>query len=159
MSYIAIDPGTTQSGVVRFLNGKIIEAGTFENDFVVGMIRDRDVVIIEWLQCYGAAIGQSVLRTAAMCGRVKQQCVHKQATYHEMTRPEVLRQLVGKTRGISKSACKRAVMDLYDANGGGKTPEVGVKDNHGPLWKMKGSNHAWDALALFEAWKQVQISP
>lgn len=157
MSYIAIDPGTTRSGIVRTLNGEIIEAGTFENDFVVGMIRDRDTVIIEWLQCYGAAIGQSVLRTAAMCGRVKQRCIHKQATYHEMTRPEVLRQLVGKTRGITKSVAKRATMDLYAATGGGKTPEVGVMKDHGPLWKMKGSEHAWDALSLLEAWKMSRL--
>ena len=157
MSYIAIDPGTYQSGIVRTLNGVIIEAGTYHNCSVIAMIRNRDTVIVEWLQCYGAAIGQSVLRTAAMCGRVQQRCAHTQSTYHEMTRPDVLRTLVGNTKGVTKAVCNRAVKDLYPATGGGKTPEVGIKHDRGPLWKMKGSGHAWDALALLEAWKRVRV--
>ena len=157
MSYIAIDPGPAVSGFVRSVHGGIIEAGTFENKHILAMIRHEEIVIVEWLQCYGAAIGQSVLRTAHMCGRIQERCRNTNSQYHEMTRPEVLRQLVGKTRGITKAVAKRATMDLYPATGGGKTPEVGIKDKHGPLWKMKGSGHAWDALSLLEAWKQVQI--
>ena len=158
MSFISIDPGPEKSGFVRFLNGHLIECGTCDNEQVLALIhKPEDTVIVEWLQCYGAGIGQSVLRTAQFCGEIKQKCRASRCHYHEMKRPEVCRQIVGKTQGISKSVMRRAVLDLYPRTGGGSNPEVGTKPNPGPLFKMRGSGHAWDALALFEAWKQVQI--
>jgi len=157
MTYIAIDPGPEQSGVVRFLHGQLLEAGTYPNVQVLALIHQGQTVIVEWLQCYGAGVGQSVLRTAQFTGEVKERCRELHCEYHEMTRPEVLRELVGTTRGISKAVVRRAVLDMFPATGGGAEPAIGTKDNHGPLFKMRGAAHAWDALALFEAWKKVQL--
>jgi hypothetical protein len=157
VTYIAIDPGPVQSGIVRILHGQLLEAGTYPNEQILASIHPEQVVIVEWLQSYGAAIGQSVLRTAQFCGEIRERCRAVHTAYHEMTRPEVLRELVGKTRGISKAVVRRAVIDLYPQTGGGSNPEIGTKTNPGPLFKMRGANHAWDALALLEAWKKVQI--
>lgn len=154
---IAIDPGTEQSGFVRLIHGSIVEAGTYPNDQILAMIRPDQRIIIEWLQCYGAAIGQSVLRTAQFCGEVKQACKHANCEYHEMTRPEVCRALVGRTQKTAKAVVRRAVVDCYPSIGGGAEPAIGTKKEPGPLFKMRGSGHAWDALALFEAWKRVQL--
>ena len=159
MSYIAIDPGPEKSGFVRFLNGRLLEAGHYENDQILALIHHpEETVIIEWLRCYGSAVGQSVLRTAQFCGEVKQRCRARMVHYHELTRPEVCLALVGQTRKVTKSVVRRAVMDLYPATGGGANPEIGTKSNNGPLFKMRceGGKHAWDALALFEAWKKIQ---
>ena len=159
MSYIAIDPGPEKSGFVRFLNGHLLEAGHYDNEQILALIRHpEETVIVEWVQCYGAAVGQSVLRTAQICGDIRNECKHKRAHYHEMKRPDVCRALVGKTRKVTKAVIRRAVLDLYPRTGGGSNPEIGTKGEPGPLFRMRcdGGKHAWDALALFEAWKMIQ---
>ena len=158
MSCISIDPGPEKSGFVRFLNGHLLEAGHYDNEQVLAMIhRPEETVVIEWLRCYGAAVGQSVLRTAQFCGEVKQRCKVRMVHYHEMTRPEVCLALVGRTQKVSKAVVRRAVLDLYPKTGGGTNPEIGTKSEPGALFRMrcKGGKHAWDALALWEAWKSV----
>ena len=160
MSYIAIDPGQFKSGFVRFLKGELVECGHWENGMVLSTIHAEDIVIVEWTVNYGRIIGESTLRTAFMCGMAKDRCKSKYAAYHEMNRKQVCRALVGKHE--KKPVVNRAVLDLYPQTGGGAEPAIGTKNEPGPLRKLrelpKGQSiHVKDALALFEAWKQVQI--
>ena len=146
---LCIDPGPDQSGYVSLYNGEVECGGRIENDrlldgYVVRMMGQSGTVLIEWLSCYGSAIGQSVLRTAQFCGEVKDRCRIRELTYLELTRPEVCRRLTGKTRNITKAVIRRAVIDIMG--------EVGTKREPGPLYIMRSAGpHAWDALALYAA--------
>lgn len=167
---LCIDPGPDQSGYVLVQDGKVIEGGRKDNDellvqidllnhyvmfgtiFTPGNVTERETeaerkytVIIEWLSCYGSAIGQSVLRTAEACGRFREMVESVYGTtYLELTRPEVCRRLAGQTRGITKAVIRRAVIDIMG--------EIGTKREPGPLYIMRSAGpHAWDALALYAA--------
>jgi len=152
---LCIDPGPEQSGYVLVQDGKVIEGGHICNEEVLDLstwageprFQAPTTVIIEWLSCYGSMIGQTVLRTAEMCGRVRERLrlFYEPVKYIELTRPEVCRRLTGKTRSITKAVIRRAVIDIMG--------EVGTKPKPGPLYIMrKAGPHAWDALALFAAY-------
>jgi hypothetical protein len=56
---------------------------------------------------------------------------------------------------VPKSVVRRAVLDLYRDRadlGDGAEPAIGTAKRPGPLYAMRGSEHAWDALALALAW-------
>lgn len=151
---LCIDPGPEQSGYVLVQDGKVIEGGRLCNEELLDLSTWRgepryqspNTIIIEWLSCYGSAIGQTVLRTAEMCGRVKERIrlFYERVQYLELTRPEVCRRLTGQTRSITKAVIRRAVIDIMG--------EVGTKREPGPLYIMRSAGpHAWDALALYAA--------
>ena len=151
---LCIDPGPEQSGYVLVQDGKVVEGGHICNEEVLDLstwqgeprFQAPTTVIIEWLSCYGSMIGQTVLRTAEMCGRVRERLrlFYEPVKYIEITRPEVCRRLTGKTRNITKSVIRRAVIDIMG--------EVGTKPKPGPLYIMRSAGpHAWDALALYAA--------
>jgi len=155
MLILCIDPGTDLSGWVLIQDGAVIEGGHNCNEEVLDLctwcgeprFQPPNMVIVEWLSCYGAMIGQSVLRTAQFTGRIKERLrvFHQPCEFIELTRPEVCRILTGKTRGITKGVVNRAVKDYLG--------EVGTKLKPGPLYPMRAAGaHAWDALALWAAY-------
>ena len=162
MITVAIDPGPAMSGVVAGAEnmGLVTIAAHIPNAELPVILAIADRVIVEWTVFYGRPTGESVFRTAFVCGRISQLCNSKRIPYHEMSRPNVCQILVGRTRGVTKSVVRAAVIDKYPATGGGATPQIGTKKEPGPLYifrSTKGAGHAWDALALYHAWKSREV--
>ncbi len=155
MRIVAIDPGTTKSGVVVIVDDIVCSAVHADNDELYIHIHGADKVLIEWVVYYGNNAGETLFRTAFVCGVVSQICRNLGIEYHEMSRPDVCRELVGRTKGASKAVVNQAVRDKYPQTGGGATPVIGTKKEPGELYifrETKGAKHAWDALALYHAW-------
>lgn len=141
-----IDPGTTKSGVARVEYGvghtPCIGFWHESNNAVLQRVwNDSSLNVLnisyEWVQSYGRVIGEEVLRTAYMCGRLREVAHLNGYDTHEPTRPQIIRYFTGQTN-VKKAHVRQALLDRFG----------------GSMAKRKGqvlygiSNHMWDALAI-----------
>lgn len=126
---------------------------------------------VEFPASYGMAVGRSVFDTCAVAGRFEERFVIElplsYACYPGPDRPvyRVYRKRTSDAGvdSVSMSLCKnprandsnvrQAIIDLYPAVGGGKTPQIGSKKEPGPLYGI--SKDVWAALAVgltFQTW-------
>ena len=150
---LGIDAGTWQSGFVFYNTEKhsLGRHGVIENDALLKLIREMELwpddrVAIEKICTYGMTVGQSVLDTAVWNGRFYQRVldVHGKETAM-IPRIDVKMFLCKDSRAKDKNV-RRAILDLFPAVGGGKTPEIGTKSQPGPLYGVK--SHVWSALGI-----------
>ena len=172
MRVVGIDPGPRTSGVVvvswpgdDISAPPMVEATSAASDMgAVSMIVRHgraDVVVCEWLTSYGAAVGATVLETAAVVGAVEAAATigvgDRAPTVERITRPEVALELCG-TRRARDSQIHEAIRQIYRdaglATGGGSDATRGVRAQPGPLYMVR--SHAWDALAVVLAWWRRQ---
>lgn len=148
MKYLAIDPGTTESGWVLYENGKLHGSGVLPNS---GMLRSvstfqpGDITLaIEMIASYGMAVGREVFETCVWIGRFKQAWFEPESV-QLVYRKDVKLHLCGTPRAKDPNV-RQALIDLYPATGGGKVPQIGTKSSPGPLFGV--SSHAWPALGV-----------
>lgn len=170
---LAIDPGLARCGVVCYEpeRGALESVRTAEilspADAIevasggggTGPIKvlgeDCTHLVIEHVGHYGTGqnVGKDVFDTCVLIGRlaeawdgIEHSWVHDEwERAHLMLRPDVKTYLCRK-RGATDAMVRQAVLDRFPRTGGGATPQVGVKDQRGPLYGVKGD--AWQALAL-----------
>ena len=149
---VAIDPGPVESGYVCIADGVVWRAGSATNEEILTdfHIDSKVTVVMEWLNSMGMAVGQSVFNTCREIGRMQQHFTAHGASVHMVQRNEVKATLVGRTVGVTDAVIRQRLIDMFPPTGGGKTPQVGVKADPGPLYLVKG--HAWQALAAGLAW-------
>lgn len=145
MLILAIDPGPKVSGVVCYASDdrRVTFADVMNNDdvFRIPSPWDADVAVIEKVESYGMAVGESVFETCRVAGRFHQHFLKRGATIVHMPRKDVKLHLCGSAR--AKDANVSCVLrDRF----GGQKEAVGTKKNPGPLYGVK--SHAWAALAL-----------
>jgi hypothetical protein len=164
---LAIDPGLARCGVVlydglyhRLLGHAILEPSGA--DFVAerqgrldwtgnGLSSGHaDYCVIEHVGHYGTGmnVGKDVFDTCVLIGELRKGWNINRGKAPKaalMLRPDVKTYLCRK-RGATDAMVRQAVLDRFPRTGGGKTPQVGVKDQPGPLYGVKGD--AWQALAL-----------
>jgi hypothetical protein len=144
---LAIDPGTTQSGWCIFDDEKlqVIDSGVLENEVLLLAVGDsRGRLAIEMIASYGMAVGREVFETCVWIGRF-QQAWHKPGAVELVYRRDVKLHLCGDPRAKDPNV-RQALIDLFPRTGGGKTPQIGVKAQPGPLFGV--SSHAWPALGV-----------
>jgi hypothetical protein len=147
---LAIDPGTTQSGWCILDDGFIQDCGVMPNDELVEMLAKPDVgtpirfLAIEMIASYGMAVGREVFETCVWIGRFKQAWPTPDAV-RLVYRKDVKLHLCGTTKAKDANI-RQALIDLFPATGGGKTPQIGIKSQPGPLFGV--SSHAWPALGV-----------
>lgn len=153
MKILAIDPGTTSSGVVVYCSQeKLVLWSTkaLENNEVLALISKvgagastplPSIVAVERVQAQGLA-GNDVLKTAEWSARFVQsaECFGLPFRWHY--RREVCRHL-DVSGGKKDSQVRERCIELH---GGDKSAAVGVKKSPGPLYGVSG--HAWQALGL-----------
>ncbi|MCY1172720.1 hypothetical protein D9M73_128630 [compost metagenome] len=152
MLILAIDPGTTESGWVLYDNGTLQGSGVKPNDEMLdyldhngGFDPTRNCrLAIEMIASYGMAVGREVFETCVWIGRFKQ-AWHTPAAVELVYRKDVKLHLCGTPRAKDPNV-RQALIDLYPATGGGKTPQIGTKSQPGPLFGV--SSHAWPALGV-----------
>jgi len=148
MLTLGIDPGTTQSGWVLLGDNTVICSGVNQNDEVLGALENYYMegadIAIEMIASYGMPVGREVFETCVWIGRFVQAWPQPQAV-RLVYRKDVKLHLCGTPRAKDPNV-RQALIDLYPATGGGKTPQIGTKSQPGPLFGV--SSHAWPALGV-----------
>lgn len=141
MSILAIDPGTTHSGVVVMAADGIRESAVLENHDVIAWLRTfpEHSVAIEMIASYGMAVGKEVFETCVWIGRFVQ--VAGAGRVRLVYRKDVKLHLCGTPRAKDANI-RQALIDRW----GGKAEAIGNVKKPGPLYGVK--SHAWAALAV-----------
>lgn len=137
---LAIDPGTTESGWVRYGYSGVFGSGVTPNDELLhDLQRESDVSItlaIEMIASYGMAVGREVFETCVWIGRF-QQAWHSPDSVRLVYRRDVKLHLCGSPRAKDANI-RQALIDRIGPQGTKKQP--------GPTYGVK--SHAWAALGV-----------
>lgn len=156
MTLLAIDPGPERSGWVEWwgnmpghgrMPGRVIDHGVWDNDDLIGMVTEHHHghIVVEMIASYGMPVGAEVFETCVVIGRILQAADQYAHSIRRITRGEVKDHLC-RSRKATDANIRQALIDLFPATGGGKTPQIGTKSQPGPLYGIK--RDAWAALAL-----------
>lgn len=153
MEYLGIDPGTTESGFCRVIDGRPVESGVLPNQEMWNRIFDLDpsvVVVFERPAGMGQVAGNELLMTAIWTGAFMAAAGKLPTTAYSVTRGQVLSWLLhGKSKAKGKthdSQVRTALLDRF----GGESIAKGNKAKPGPLYGI--SSHAWPAFAAVLTW-------
>ena len=143
---IAIDPGTTESGVCVFDGTILAESYVRSNTQVLKHLREmpecyRTNVVIEMVASYGMAVGKEVFETCVWIGRFDEACLGAERLFRKDVKLHLCQSLRAKDAHIWQ-----AILDRH----GGKESAVGSKKKPGPLYGVK--SHARAALAVGLCW-------
>lgn len=140
---LAIDPGTTHSGVVWLIDGQVSDSGVFENDDVLSLVPGwgGGYAAIEMIASYGMAVGKEVFETCVWIGRFKERLAVNGYDTRLVYRKDVKLHLCGSPRAKDANV-RQALIDRW----GGKAEAIGNVKKPGPLYGVK--SHAWQALGV-----------
>lgn len=145
----AIDPGPVESAWVAYNAGDLLSYAIEPNMLVRQRLVDRrgqwrhgDELAIEMIACYGMAVGSEVFDTCLWIGRFWDA---SGTTAKLVPRMDVKMHLCQSPRAKDPNI-RQALLDMFPASGGGKTPQIGTKKQPGPLYGVK--SHIWAALAV-----------
>lgn len=145
-SILAVDPGPTQSGVVRFDGERVLFSGVLPNEDVLKIVAgdNGDMLAIEKIVSYGNVVNNDTFDTCEWIGRFQQAW----ACPDEVVK--VKRLQVKQALGLKGSAKDKDVNAALLVAVGPK----GTKSAPGPTYGV--ASHAWAALGVaYAAWKQV----
>lgn len=146
---VCIDPGTTHSGVVIFDGENVLNAWSeYSNCALILWLREINPqfekhLVIEGIASYGMAVGITTFETVEWIGRFREAFGFDQTT--RIFRKDIKLFLCGSTRAKDTNVRQR-IIDIFPASGGGKTPQIGIKKQPGPLYGV--TSHAMSALAV-----------
>jgi len=145
---VAIDPGTTESGWCVYDGSSVIGSDVWPNGRLLGHLGvwadDFGTLAVEMIASYGMPVGREVFETCLWIGRFIQAWPEPEAV-RLVYRKDVKLHLCGTTKAKDGNV-RQALIDLFPATGGGKTPQIGIKAKPGPLFGV--STHAWPALGV-----------
>lgn len=155
MAILAIDPGTNQSAYCIIANDlSLLSQGIMENDDLCDFLQSDhltvlrvEIAAIEMIASYGMAVGRETFETCVWIGRFAE-CLtqgHAMMPICKVYRKDIKLHLCNSMRAKDANI-RQALLDLYEPTGGGKTPQIGTKNNRGPLYGVK--SHIWSALAV-----------
>jgi hypothetical protein len=155
MPTLAIDPGTNKSAFcIVDDNMDICNFGIMENDALCSYLQSPELTkqnvllsAIEMIACYGMPVGRETFETCVWIGRFVE-CLtqgHPLLPIAKVYRKDVKLYLCNSVKAKDANV-RQAILDRYSPTGGGKTPQIGVKNNPGPLYGVK--SHIWAALAV-----------
>ncbi len=150
MKILAIDPGTTQSGMVLFESDgmKVLEAAVVDNEELIKRTTwaDCDIVCIEHIKSYGMAVGDTTFTTVLWIGRFVQYAISISLPHVLLYKKIDINPTICFSNKANDANIRQALLDMFPATGGGKTPQIGTKSEPGPLFGV--SSHAFSALAV-----------
>jgi len=160
MIILAIDPGNTQTALVRYdtESCSVLEKQISHNDEVLGwcMARNEEHLAIEMIACYGMAVGKTVFDTVYWIGRFCQAWGGDEGkSFTRIYRKDVKMHLCNSMRAKDGNI-RQALIDRYDATGGGRTPEIGTKSKPGPLYGM--AKDMWAALGVAVTYSEQHLT-
>jgi hypothetical protein len=150
MLILGIDPGPKHSGVVLFDADafKVEKAYCEPNEDILCDLRQWQGVTlaIETMAAMGMAVAQDTFTTQLWAGRFVEAVDCRGGSVRDLKRQDVKLHLCGLARAKDPNV-RRAVMDKFEATGGGEEPRKGTKSQPGPLYGVSG-NDVWSALAI-----------
>lgn len=158
MIIIGIDPGTTQSGYVILHTNtmEILDKGIKDNkslwDTCGGFNQgfDVDVAVIEMVASYGMAVGATTFETVYWIGMFSSE-LQRRGTPVVLYKKKIdINPALCFSNKAKDNNIRQALLDIFPANGGGKTPQVGTTKEPGNLFGV--SSHLWSALAVATAY-------
>lgn len=169
MNILALDPGTTKTGMVLYLphENRVFRSGILPNAEVVAQgiqwCRNGPAphIAIEMIASYGCAVGKTTFETCVAIGRfVEGFSTHYEKEIRRVYRKDVKLHLC-QTMRAKDANVRQALIDRFHATGGGKVPQIGTKKAPGPLYGV--SSHMWASLAVAvtasELWKTLERFP
>lgn len=141
MNLLAIDPGTTESGVVEFRDGVIANPAVWQNELLIERLSDGgadDRLCIEMIASYGMPVGVEVFQTCVWIGEFKRQW--KLSTGQDVVfafRRDIKLHLCGSPHA-KDSNVRQALIDRFG--------KPGTKKKPGKTYGLSGD--MWAALAL-----------
>jgi len=166
MKILAIDPGTEKSAWCGYDRvSRSARTGLVMNNATLGyelryrnLMPECDVLAIEMIDSYGMRVGRDVFRTLMWIGRFIELAYTGQAADRVVlvTRRAVKLHLCNSPRATDANI-RRAVLDRFASTGGGSEPEIGTKDQPGPLYGIRASgSHIFAALAVAITWAETE---
>jgi len=147
MAILAIDPGNVKSAYVVYSDGMPKHFGKIDNGDMLEVIQkykhSTECLAIEMVACYGMKVGATIFETAYWTGVFAQAYGLNRTT--KVYRKDVKMHLCSSMRAKDGNI-RQAIIDKYPPSGGGKTPQIGVKANPGPLYGI--SADVWAALGV-----------
>ncbi|VTU25293.1 hypothetical protein H4CHR_01565 [Variovorax sp. PBS-H4] len=144
---LAIDPGTSQSGWCVYDGQRVADSGVTPNAELLTMLQAEQAeplrLAVEMIASYGMPVGREIFETCVWIGRFVQAWPGQPAEL--VYRKDVKLHLCGTPRAKDANV-RQALIDMFPAAGGGKTPQIGTKAQPGPLFGV--SSHAWPALGV-----------
>lgn len=141
MIILAIDPGTTESGMVYWDtdDGSISAAQIRDNDHILKCIYASrvGVVAIEWIQSYGMAVGKTTFETCLWAGRFVEAAKGLGFPVRMIPRGPIKLHHCQSSRA-KDSNISQALRDKYG--------EKGTKKEPGFFFGVK--SHIWQACAV-----------
>ena len=155
----AIDPGTEESAWVLYdpETHTVADHAIEPNPDLLERIRSHPtdepapLLAIEMVQSFGMPVGQEVFQTVLWTGRFVEAWGGDWACIY---RKDVKLHLCQSLRAKDKNI-RQALLDRFPRTGGGKTPQVGIKAEPGPLYGFK--SHLWSALAVAITAQEVDL--
>lgn len=150
MRILAIDPGTTESAILRMEPGQPLKFRILPNAELVDKLaaqvvdEQNDVLVIEMVAAMGMPVGFEVFETCVWVGRMIQAYPAPELV-QRITRSQVKLALCGSARANDANVRQRLI-DLY-----GGSAAIGRKATPGPLYGVK--SHIWSALAVAHAFE------
>lgn len=146
---VAIDPGTTESALVRLADDMSVWSIKGDNDQVRALLEvgffprstDLPVLNIEMIASYGLPVGAEVFRTVLWIGRFSERWISFGGKVNYVFRREVKMFLCGSMKAKDGNI-RQAIIDMYS----GKEKAIGNKATPGPLYGIKSD--MWAALGV-----------
>ncbi len=142
-----LDPGTERSALVAFNGERVLFHVVAENAELLEKLSEpvwanlgRPILIIEKIESYGMAVGESTFTTVFWSGRFAQAWFPRR--FEQMGR-RIVKQHLCHTARATDSNIRQAILDRF---GGEKA--IGRKASQGPLYGLKGHEFAALAVAL-----------
>lgn len=150
----AIDPGTTQSAVVRCYDNLRLHgdsfSGIYPNEEVLDILKGvhpGDDVVIEMVASYGMPVGEEVFETVYWIGRFAQAATRFGKTAHRIKRLQVKQHICHDSRAKDANI-RQALIDRFGP--------VGTKKDKGWFYGFKAD--MWAAYALATTFADMQES-
>jgi hypothetical protein len=133
--YIGVDPGPEEHGVVWYdaESRRVVEARNIKTIDLQTELHGQPRVAIEWIECYGMAVGKSVFETVAEIGRLIDFPAELRLIPRRSVKMHLCQSMKAKDPNI-----RQALID--------KLGPQGTKKNPGPTFGIGG--HLWAALAV-----------
>ena len=144
MIYLGIDPGPVESAFVwwdaeaeKVIRLESIPAFRITSFTMKGLLREVDYVSIEWIECFGMAVGRETFQTVAGIGWFASLMVDSYGPLRLVPRRAVKMHLCNSMKAKDANV-RQALIDRFG--------KVGTKKQPGKLYGV--ATHFWAALGV-----------
>ena len=107
---------------------------------------DFDVMAIEMVASYGMPVGKETFETVYWIGRFAEKAISFGISVERYYKKTDINPAICFNSNVKDAMIRRALLDMFPKNGGGKEPSIGTKKQPGALYGI--NSHMFPALAV-----------